>query len=80
MSLSTPTHVVSSHGPPGGLLRHLEAAALLMPLKESHARAMGRIFVGNPADDGSGFSLSLSFMHKANGERLTPMGPIITRF
>lgn len=44
------------------------AAVLLEPLKESDARATAQIAVGDVEDEGSGFFLSLRFLHKANGK------------
>lgn len=39
----------------------------MAPLKESEARAMFRLAVGDAEDDGTGFSVSFNFLHKGNG-------------
>lgn len=44
------------------------AANLLARFKGSDARATLRAAVGDAEDDGSGFSISLNFLHKGNGE------------
>lgn len=59
-------YLTSCLPPPGGGIG-CAAAVIMAPLKSADTRATARLAVGDPEDDGTGFSISLNFLHKGNG-------------